>query len=105
MVAESIQRIVRDYLKAATQAGIPTHQAVLFGSQARGNAGESSDMNLMVLSSALEPPPHSRDLVATLWRLCLNTDARIEPLACGEKHGKPTTPASSSKSSAAKGSS
>ena len=84
MVAESIQKVVRNYLKAATRAGIPTHKAVLFGSQARGNAGELSDIDLVVLSSALEPP-HSRDLVATLWRLCMDTDARIEPIACGEK--------------------
>jgi predicted nucleotidyltransferase len=84
MVAESIQRVVRDYLKAATRAGIPTHKAVLFGSQARGNAGELSDIDLVILSSALEPP-HARDLVATLWRLCMDTDARIEPIACGEK--------------------
>lgn len=84
MVAESIQRIVRDYLKAATRAGIPTHKAILFGSQARDNAGELSDIDLVVLSSALEPP-HSRDLVATLWRLCIDTDTRIEPIACGEK--------------------
>jgi len=84
MVAESIQRIVRDYLQAATRAGIPTNRAILFGSQARGNAGGFSDIDLVVLSSALEPP-HSRDLVATLWRLCMDTDARIEPIACGEK--------------------
>ncbi len=84
MVAESIQKVVRDYLTAATRAGIPTHKAVLFGSQARGNAGELSDIDLVVLSAALEPP-HARELVATLWRLCLATDARIEPIACGEK--------------------
>ena len=84
MVAESIQTVVRDYLKAATRAGIPTHKAVLFGSQARGDARELSDIDLVVLSSALEPP-HSRDVVATLWRLCIHTDSRIEPIACGEK--------------------
>lgn len=84
MVAESVQNVVRNYMRAATRAGIPTHKAVLFGSQARGDAGELSDIDLVVLSPALEPP-HSRDMVATLWRLCISTDARIEPIACGER--------------------
>ena len=83
MVAESIQRVVRNYLKAATQAGIPTHKGVLFGSQARGSAGDLSDIDLIVLSPALEPP-HSRELVATLWRLCIDYDSRIEPIGCEE---------------------
>ncbi len=84
MVATAIQQVVRDYLRAATLAGIPTHKAVVFGSQARGNPHKLSDIDLVVLSTALEPP-RTHDLVAKLWRLRIHTDSRIEPVACGVK--------------------
>ena len=84
MVAESVQRVVREYLRAATRAGIPTRKAILFGSQARGDAHPLSDIDQVVLSPALEPP-RSHDERATLWRLRIGTDSRIEPVPCGEK--------------------
>src|SRR5947209_8593801 len=84
MVAAAVQQIVRNYLRAATEAGIPTRRAILFGSQIRGNAHELSDIDLVVLSPALEPP-RSHDVVAKLWRLRVQTDSRIEPIPCGEK--------------------
>jgi uncharacterized protein len=84
MVAAAMQQIVRNYLQAATKAGIPARKAILFGSQARGNTHEMSDIDLVVLSPALEPP-RTHDVVATLWRICIQTDSRIEPIACGEK--------------------
>ena len=84
MVAESIQRVVREYLRAATRAGIPARRAVVFGSQAKGHAHALSDIDIVVLSPALEPP-RSHALIATLWRLRIQTDSRIEPIPCGEK--------------------
>jgi predicted nucleotidyltransferase len=84
MVAEPIQQVVRDYLRAATRAGIPSHRAVVFGSHAEGNAHAMSDIDVVVLSPALEPP-RSHALIAALWRLRIETDSRIEPIACGEK--------------------
>lgn len=84
MVAPAIQKVVRDYLHAAAEAGIPARRGILFGSQARGDAHELSDIDLVVLSPALEPP-RTHDQVAALWRLRIHTDSRIEPIACGEK--------------------
>lgn len=83
MVAEPIRQIVRNYLLAATKAGIPARRGIVFGSQARGDAHDLSDIDLVVLSPALEPP-RSHDMVASLWRLRIDTDSRIEPVACGE---------------------
>jgi predicted nucleotidyltransferase len=83
MVAEAVREVVRGYLRAASQAGIPARRGVLFGSHTRGCAGELSDIDLVVISPALEPP-RSHDLIAKLWRLRINTDSRIEPVACGE---------------------
>ena len=84
MVAAAIQQVVRDYLRAAAEVGIPARRAVLFGSQARGDAHDLSDIDLVVLSWALEPP-RSHELIAALWRLRVYTDSRIEPIACREK--------------------
>jgi predicted nucleotidyltransferase len=84
MVAAAVEQIVRNYLRVATEAGIPTRRGILFGSQARGEADPMSDIDLVVLSPALEPP-RSHEVVATLWRLRVQTDCRIEPIACGEK--------------------
>jgi predicted nucleotidyltransferase len=83
MVAETIQRTVRQYLEAVTHAGIPAARGVIFGSQASGRADSDSDIDLVVISPALEPP-RSHDIVATLWRLRIDTDSRIEPVPCGE---------------------
>jgi len=73
---------VRDYLRAATRAGIPARKAVVFGSQATGRAHSLSDIDLVVLSPALEPP-RSHEQIAALWRLRIHTDSRIEPVPCG----------------------
>jgi predicted nucleotidyltransferase len=84
MVAEPIQRIIREYLREVTRAGVPARKAILFGSQANGHAHALSDIDIVVLSPALEPPrPHA--LVAALWRSRIQTDSRIEPIPCGEK--------------------
>ncbi|MFQ5492441.1 MAG: nucleotidyltransferase domain-containing protein [Phycisphaerae bacterium] len=84
MVTESVQRVVHEYLRAATRAGIPTRKAVLFGSQASGQAHSLSDIDLVILSPVLEPP-RSHDVIAALWRLRIETDSRIELVPCGEK--------------------
>ncbi|HZZ44690.1 MAG TPA: nucleotidyltransferase domain-containing protein [Tepidisphaeraceae bacterium] len=83
MVAPAIEKVVRDYLRAATSLGIPARRAMLFRSQARGDTHEWSDIDLIILSPALEPP-RSNEIVKKLWRLCPQTDARIEPIPCGE---------------------
>ena len=84
MVAGPIQQVIHAYLNAAEDAGIPVHKAILFGSQARGDANEYSDIDLVIVSPALEPP-RAQSLIATLWGLRVNTDSRIEPVACGER--------------------
>ena len=83
MVSQSIEIVVRQYLKAATEAGIHSRRAVLFGSQVKGLADEWSDIDLIVIAPELEPP-HDNRLIDKLWELRATTDSRVEPIPCGE---------------------
>lgn len=84
MVADAITLTIRQYLAAVRAAGIHARRAVLFGSYARGEANEWSDIDLVVVAPELESPA-DRQLVDRLWRLRATTDARIEPIPCGER--------------------
>jgi predicted nucleotidyltransferase len=84
MVAETVELTVRRYLRAARQAGIGAHRAVLFGSHARGQSHEWSDIDLVVIAPELDGVPDRR-LIAKLWELRATTDSRIEPIPCGEQ--------------------
>jgi predicted nucleotidyltransferase len=84
MVDESIALTIRQYLRAVQAAGIHARRAVLFGSYARGQAARWSDIDLVVIAPELESPADRR-LVDKLWELRAVTDARIEPVPCGER--------------------
>ena len=84
MVDPSIREAVQHYLKAAEAIGIHARRAVLFGSHARGDAGEWSDIDLVVIAPELDGRKDRR-LVAKLWELRAVTDSRIEPIPCGER--------------------
>jgi uncharacterized protein len=84
MVSQSIEIVVRQFLKAATQIGIHSRRAILFGSQVQGTADEWSDIDLIVIAPELESPV-DRQLVNKLWELRAFTDSRVEPIPCGEK--------------------
>lgn len=83
MVDEEIRREIRSRLEAAFQERL--HGVVLFGSQARGDSGQDSDLDLMVL---LEGPVRlGRDLetiVQALYPLQLQLDAPIHALPVAE---------------------
>ena len=83
MADPSVEVAVQRYLRAANEAGIHAAQAVLFGSHARGDAGSLSDIDLVVIAPELDGVSDRR-LVDRLWELRAWTDARIEPVACGE---------------------
>jgi uncharacterized protein len=84
VVRQSIELVVRGYLKDATGAGIHARRAVLFGSHAKGSADEWSDIDLVVIAPELEPPADRR-LIDKLWELRATTDSRVEPVPCGER--------------------
>jgi uncharacterized protein len=84
MAEKSVELIVRHYLHAAQAAGIHARRAVLFDSQARGQANEWSDIDVVVIAPELDGQTDRR-WINMLWELRACTDSRIEPIACGER--------------------
>lgn len=84
MVDEGIRREIRSRLEAAFQGRL--RGVLLFGSQARGDSGQDSDVDLMVL---LEGPVRlGRDLetiIQALYPLQLELDAPIHAIPVAEE--------------------
>ena len=83
MVESKIITAIHRYIKSLNTYGIHASQLVLFGSFARGDADEYSDIDLVVIAPEFDG---SREilLVKALWRATV-TDNRIEPIPCGEQ--------------------
>lgn len=83
MVEETIIAAVKRYLAALPAVGIHARRAVLFGSFARGQGGEYSDIDLVVIAPEFDG---SREisLIEALWQATIS-DNRIEPVPCGER--------------------
>lgn len=84
MVDEVIVTAVQNYLQAVQKKGIPVRYGVLFGSYARGQQHEWSDIDLLVVSPRYDKKWTHKDW-AMLWRIAAHTDVRIEPIPVGEK--------------------
>ena len=84
MVDRAIYDTIMNYLEAVRVAGINVQAAVLYGSQARGEGTEDSDIDLIVIAPEFDQwNEKTDDLIDRLWELRIYTDARIEPIACG----------------------
>ena len=84
MVNRSVVAGVRKYLRFLRDQGFLVRFGVVFGSQARGTANLSSDIDLLVVSPRFDKSRKRRD-VCLLWRAAVRTDDRIEPIPCGVK--------------------
>lgn len=84
MVDAAVVATVRRYLAVLQDGGLPVRFGVVYGSQARGDTHEWSDIDLLVVSPRYDQPFTHRDAMV-LWRIAADIDSRIEPLPCGEK--------------------
>jgi len=84
MLDPSVEIAIRRYVQAVREAGIQARRVVLFGSHARGEATEWSDIDLVVIAPQLDDLADYK-LVDRLWELRAYTDSRIEPIPCGER--------------------
>jgi len=84
MVDRKVIKSIRVYLRAVADMGIPVKCGILFGSYARGQQHEWSDIDLLVVSSRYDRKWTYKDW-AKLWRVAADTDVRIEPIPVGEK--------------------
>jgi len=77
MAQREIIELVRKYCVSLSAFGIPVTKAFLYGSWARDEANDSSDIDVMVVSPAFDI---RNDLIkAKAWRATENFDLRIEP--------------------------
>jgi len=75
---------IRRYVEALGTFGIHARRLVLFGSFARGDADEYSDIDLVVIAPEFDGP-REVTLVEKLWQATASADNRIEPIPCGER--------------------
>ena len=90
MVEKSIIEIVKRYLSRLAAEGINARQAVLFGSYARGDADQDSDLDLIVIAPELDGE-QTIETLKKLWRVAGEADDRIEPIPCGQEEWKTDT--------------
>lgn len=83
MVDEPIALIIRKYLQNLQRHHIPVAYGVIYGSQARGEATEMSDIDLLVVSPRFDGD-HKRTDINLLWRVAARVDSRIEPIPVGQ---------------------
>lgn len=87
MADKRIIKSIQNYLRAVEQKGIPVKYGVLFGSYAKGQEHEWSDIDLLVISPRYDKKWAHKDW-AKLWVIAAHTDSRIEPIPVGEKQYK-----------------
>lgn len=83
MTQQDAIKIVRQYVQNLNNSGIVILKAFLYGSYARNEASETSDIDVLLVSEAFDTDD---DLVLSKpWSPKLRPDLRIEPLAVGAK--------------------
>lgn len=73
--------IVRAYLKVLKQAGIKIDKAFLYGSYARNEDNEDSDIDLMLVSAMFDTDDDY--VLSKPWLYSSKVDHRIEPMSVG----------------------
>src|ERR1039458_3740643 len=77
MQREQIIQTARNYAKNLKKFGMPFKTVYLFGSYAKGNSRNGSDIDIAVVSSSLQKKYNEGRFL--LWKLRRSVDLRIEP--------------------------
>ena len=84
MVDAAIIASVRNYVRTLADEGFPVSSGLVFGSHAKGIAGQWSDIDVVVISPLFDGEIEYENIFK-LWRMAARTDNRIEPIPCGER--------------------
>jgi predicted nucleotidyltransferase len=84
MVESTVLGAIRRYLAALPDYGIHAQRVVLFGSFARNQAHQWSDIDLIVIAPEFDSD-YTINMVRSLWLATEHADNRIEPIPCGER--------------------
>lgn len=83
MSQSEVITLVKKYLDTLKQAGIPIAMAYLYGSYARDEASQDSDIDLLLVSSLFDT--NDDIILSKPWLYTTQIDSRIEPYAVGLK--------------------
>ncbi len=81
MDRKSVINKLYHYINLLRENGIDISKAFLYGSYARGENDESSDIDLMLVSEIFDN--ENDKAIGLAWRLTRKVDARIEPYLVG----------------------
>lgn len=83
MAQSDIIKILQTYILLLNASGIPVTKAFLYGSHARKEATENSDIDVLLVSDVFDK--NDDKIRAKAWMLTEKVDARIEPYTLGSK--------------------
>ncbi|HBS85607.1 MAG: hypothetical protein A2W91_14410 [Bacteroidetes bacterium GWF2_38_335] len=83
MAQSEVIELLKKYCALLVLSGIPIEKAFLYGSYARGEATENSDIDIMIVSSAFDGTNDEAGIKS--WSLTRKIDTRIEPYTVGTK--------------------
>lgn len=83
MAQKTIVTLIQTFLQRLLQEGIPVEKAFLYGSYARGEENEDSDIDVMVVSEIFDNNDDKH--VGKTWRISRSVDVRLEPYTVGKK--------------------
>jgi predicted nucleotidyltransferase len=83
MAKKNIVALLQIFLRLLLKEGIPVERAFLYGSYARGEENEESDIDIMIISEVFDT--NDDKTVGKTWRISNSVDSRIEPYTVGRK--------------------
>jgi predicted nucleotidyltransferase len=83
MVQQDAINIARQYIVNLNNGGILISQAYLFGSYARDQAREDSDIDILLVSDAFDTDDD--EILSKPWSPKYRNDHRIEPVSIGKQ--------------------
>ncbi|MBA4407987.1 MAG: nucleotidyltransferase domain-containing protein [Bacteroidota bacterium] len=83
MLQQDAINIVRQYVMNLNNGGIVIFKAYLYGSYARNQATENSDIDVMLVSDVFDTDDDF--ILSKPWSPKFRVDYRIEPIAIGKK--------------------
>ena len=83
MLQQDAINIIRQYVSNLNNAGIVIYKTYLFGSYARNQANENSDIDVLLVSDLFDTDDDV--ILSEPWSPKYRKDYRIEPVAIGRK--------------------
>jgi predicted nucleotidyltransferase len=83
MAKKHVIALIQKFLNCLLQEGIPVEKAYLYGSYARGEENEESDIDILLVSECFDK--NDDQTIGKTWRIGQSIDVRIEPYTVGSE--------------------